>query len=110
MLQLKRANITPKKHVLDDEISESMKNLIRDQHEMQLELIPPGCHRRSAAEVAIRNFKAHFLIILAGTAEDFPNNLWDKLLLQAEIMVNLLRQSNAMTTVSAYAHMCGPFD
>ena len=110
MTRLRRANITPKKHVLDNEVSEAMKTLIRDEYKMQLELVPPGCHRRNAAEVAIRNFKAHFLSILAGTADDFPNNLWDRLLPQTEITLNLLRQSNATPTVSAYAHMCGPFD
>jgi hypothetical protein len=47
---------------------------------------------------------------LAGTATTFPPSLWDKLLPQAEITLNLLRQSNAMPTVSAYAHLCGPFD
>ena len=108
--RLKRANITPKKHVLDNEVSEAMKELIRSQYHMQLELVPPGCHRRNAAEVAIRNFKAHFLSILAGAADDFPMHLWDCLLPQAEITVNLLRQSNATPTVSAYAHMSGPFD
>jgi hypothetical protein len=36
--------------------------------------------------------------------------LWDKLLPQAEITINLLRQSNATPTVSAYAHLNGPFD
>ena len=108
MLRLKRASIVPKKHVLDNEVSEAMKELIRDQY--QLELVPPGCHRRNVAEVAIRNFKAHFLSILAGVADDFPKNLWDRLLPQAEITVNLLRQSNATPTISAYAHMCGPFD
>ena len=108
ILRLKRANIIPKKHVLDNEISEAMKELIRDQY--QLKFVPPGCHRRNVAEVAIRNFKAHFLSILAGVADDFPKNLWDRLLPQVEITVNLLRQSNATPTFSAYAHMCGPFD
>ena len=61
------------------------------------------------AEVAIRNFKAHFLSILAGTADDFPMQLWDRLLPQAEITVNLLRQSNATPTISAHSHLHGPF-
>ena len=77
---------------------------------MQLELVPPGCHRQNAAKVAICNFKSHFLSILAGVADDFPLHLWDRLLPQAEITINLLRQSNATPTVSAYAHMNGPFD
>ena len=77
---------------------------------MKLELVPPGCHRCNAAEVAIRNFKAHFLSILAGTADSFSPTLWDRLLSQAEVTVNLLRQSNAATNVSAYAQLSGPFD
>merc|ERR1712197_187064 len=106
----KRAKIIPRKHVLDNEVSENMKELIRSTYNMELELVPPGCHRRNAAEVAIQNFKAHFLSILAGVADDFPMQLWDCLLPQAGITINLLRQSNATPTVSAYAHMSGPFD
>ena len=110
MTRLGRSGIVPIKHILDNEVSEAMKDVIRDEYKMQMELAPPGCHRRNAAEVAIRNFKAHFLSILAGVADDFPMQLWDKLLPQAEITVNLIRQSNATPTVSAYAHLSGPFD
>jgi hypothetical protein len=77
---------------------------------LNLELVPPGCHRRNAAEVAIRNFKSHFLSVLAGVANDFPPSLWDRLLPQTEITLNLLRQSNALPNISAYAHLSGPFD
>jgi hypothetical protein len=48
--------------------------------------------------------------VLAGVADSFPDTLWDRLLPQTEITLNLLRQSNATPTVSAYAHLCGPFD
>ncbi len=75
-----------------------------------MELVPPVCHRQNAAEVALCNFKSHFLSILVGVADDFPQNLWDRLLLQTEITLNLIRQSNATPTVSAYAHLSGPFD
>eukprot|EP00804_Cyclotella_cryptica_P019044 CCRYP_014460-RA/>CCRYP_014460-RA protein AED:0.28 eAED:0.28 QI:0/0/0/1/1/1/3/0/673 len=108
--RLHRPGIVPRKHVLDNEISNAMKNLITDTYKMTYKLVPPGCHCRNAAEVAIRNFKSHFLSILAGVADDFPMKLWDKLLPQAEITINLLRQSNATPTVSAYAHLKGPFD
>ena len=60
--------------------------------------------------MAIRNFKAYFLSVLAGTAQDFPPSLWDRILPQTEIRINLLRQSNATPKVSAYAHLSGPFD
>eukprot|EP00804_Cyclotella_cryptica_P011786 CCRYP_011381-RA/>CCRYP_011381-RA protein AED:0.36 eAED:0.36 QI:0/0/0/1/1/1/2/0/520 len=82
--RLHRAGVVPRKHVLDNEISTAMKTLITDTYKMTYELVPPGCHRRNAAE--------------------------DKLLPQAEITINLLRQSNATPTVSAYAHLNGPFD
>ena len=108
--RLYRAGIVPTKHVLDNEVLESMKEMIRDQYHMTMELVPPGCHRRNAAEVAIRNFKAHFLSVLAGAANDFPMQLWNRLLPQTEITLNLLRQSNTTPTVSAYTHLSGPFN
>jgi hypothetical protein len=89
-----------------------MKNHICNMCKISMELVPPGCHRRNAAEVAIRNFKAHFLSVLAGVADDFPPSLCDCLLPQTEITINLIRQSNANATpnVFAYAHLSGPFD
>ena len=41
--RLKRAGVETKKHVLDNECSEKLKELIRDT--CKLELVPPGCHR-----------------------------------------------------------------
>jgi hypothetical protein len=110
LLQPKRAGITPKKHVLDNKASDNMKNHIHDMCKLDLELVPSGCHRRNAAEVAIRNFKAHFLSVLAGVANNFPPNLWDWLLPQTEITINLIQQSNATPYILAYAHLSGPFN
>ena len=87
-----------------------MKNHIRGMHRFNMELVPPGCHIRNAAEVAIRNFKAHFLSILTGVSDDFPPSLWDQLLPQTKIIINLIQQSNATPNVSAYAHLSGPFN
>ncbi len=110
LLQLKRAGIVPKKHVLDNKVSENMKNHIRDTCNFEMELAPPACHQRNAAEVAIHNINAHFLSVMAGVASDFPPSLWDWLLPQTKITINLIRQSNATPNVSAYAHLSGPFD
>ncbi len=90
LLQLKQAGIVPKKHVLDNEVSENMKNHICDTYKLDMELVPPGCHRRNAAKVAICNFKAHFLSVLARVANDFSSNLWDWLLPQTKITINLI--------------------
>jgi hypothetical protein len=95
------AGMQPRKHVLDNEISENMKKHIKEQYKFNIKLVPPGFHRRDAAEVAIRNFKSHFLSALAGTADKFPTNLWDRLLPQTEITLNLLRQSNCLRLCSS---------
>ena len=59
-----------KKHVLDKECSDAIKELIWETCE--LELVPPGCHCCNIAEVAIKVFKEHFLSVLAKVAPDFP--------------------------------------
>jgi hypothetical protein len=87
-----------------------MKNHICNTCKFDMELVPPGCHQPNAAKVAIRNFKAHFLSVLAGVADNFPPSLWDRLLPQTKITINLIRQSNPTPNVSAYAHLSGPFD
>ena len=110
MQRLNRAGVVPKKHILDNKVSEAMKAIIRDEYQMEMKLAPLGCHRRNAAEVAISNFKAHFLSVLAGTSDNFPPSLWDQLLPQTEITINLTRQSNIAPKVSVYAHLSSPFD
>ena len=75
---------------------------------MQLDLVSPGTHRINAAEVAIRDFKTHFLSVLAVTAQDFLPSLCDRLLPQAEITIDMLRQSNTTPNVSTYAHLSRP--
>ena len=72
--------------------------------------VAAGCHRQNAAKVAIRNYKSHFLSVLSGTVESFPLHLCDRLLPQTEITLNIMQQLNATPTVSAYAHLSGPFD
>ena len=80
VMLLKNAGIVPQKHVLDSEVSAAMKEVIVDKYKKEIELISPGCHLGNAAEVAIRNVKAHFLSVLASVADDFPLSLWDRLL------------------------------
>ena len=75
---------------MDNEFSEALKKIIQDEYKMQMELVPPGSNHRNAAKVAMIKFKAHFLSILAGPAEDFTPSLWDRLLTQAETTINML--------------------
>ena len=69
MTHLKTANISSRKHVMDNKVSGALKSFIRDEYKMELEIVPLVCHLRNAAEVAIRNFKAYFLSIIYGVAD-----------------------------------------
>ena len=106
--RLKQAGVEVKKHVMDNECSDKMKELIKS--ECMSELAIPGCQRRNLAEIGIKLFKNHFLSILSGVDKSFPTHLWDKLLPQAELTLSLLRQSNATPSVSVHAHLFGNFD
>jgi hypothetical protein len=73
-------------------------------------LVPPHCHRRNAAERAIRTFKEHFVAGISSVDLTFQLHLWDRLLPQAEITVNLLRTSRLYPQLSATAHFHGLVD
>ena len=42
--RLQCANVYPKKHVLDNEISSNMKQHIQQKYKFEIELVPPGNH------------------------------------------------------------------
>ena len=96
--------------ILDNECSAAYKLHIEEKWKAKFQLVPPDVHRRNIAERAIRTFKAHFLAILAGISDAFPNYLWDRLLPQTELTLNLLRQSNIALAMSAWEHYDDPFN
>ena len=106
--RIQAAKLTVTKHILDNECSAAMKQLITKT--CKYELVPPGIHRRNKAEVTIKAFKQHLLSVFAGLDPSFPMSQWDKLIPQVEITMNLLRQSKANPEVSAYEYVHGPFD
>lgn len=110
MQRLKDRNMLVDLQILDNEASKEYKRTIKEDWGVQFQLVPPHNHRRNAAERAIRTFKAHLLAILAGVSSTFPKYLWDLLLPQAELTLNLLRQANADPTKSAWEYFNGPFN
>jgi hypothetical protein len=79
-------------------------------NDIAYQLVPPHCHRRNAAERAISTFKEHFLAGLSSVYPSFPLHLWDILLPQAEITLNILRTSRLHPQLSAAAHFRGLVD
>jgi hypothetical protein len=57
------------------------------------QLVPPHCHIRNTTERAIQTLKENFFSGLASVDPDFPLHLWECLLPQAEMTLNLLRKS-----------------
>jgi hypothetical protein len=99
----------PKLQTLDNEASTSLKNFFT-VNDIAYQLVPPHCHRRNASERAIRTFKEHFVAGLSSVDPAFPLHLWDRLLPQAEITLNLLRTSRLHPQLSAAAHFRGLVD
>jgi hypothetical protein len=58
--RMRIAGLGIKKHTLDNEASNALKQYIHQQ-QIQFELVPPGNHRRNQAERAIQTFKAHVI-------------------------------------------------
>jgi hypothetical protein len=77
---------------------------------VEYQLVPPHCHRRNAAERSIRTFKEHFVAGLSSVDPNLPLHLWDRLLPQAEITLNLLRTSRQHPRLSDAAHFHGLID
>jgi hypothetical protein len=75
-------------------------------------LVPAGVHhRKNAVERCICTFKSHFIIAgLCSIDKDFPLHLWDKLVPQAELSLNLLRAGSRVNPkLSSHAQMHGQF-
>ena len=72
--------------------------------------MPPNAHIINVAERSIRTFKAHFLAILAGVYSNFPKFMWDNLLVQKELTINLLWKATLNPSMSAWEYFNGAFD
>jgi hypothetical protein len=107
--RLVTAGLRPQLHRLDNKCSAALKTFLRAE-DINFQLVPPNVHRRNAAERAIRTFKNHFIAGLFSVDKSFPLHLWDKLLPQAELTLNLLRGLRINPKLSAHAQLHGNFD
>ena len=94
---------------MDNECSEALQQALTS-NKVKFQLAPPHIHRTNAAERAIRTFKDHLLAGLASLDPNFPMHLWDRLLHQATLTLNLLRPARLNPKLSAYAFLNGAFN
>jgi hypothetical protein len=97
--------LKPSLQHLDNEASLALGNYLTTQ-----EIDPTHIHRRNNAERVIQTFKNHFISGLCSVDPHVPLKLWDKLLPQATITLNLLRKSRINPRMPAYAQLNGHFD
>ena len=80
--RMRQQGITPAHQVLDNKISQTYKDEIRESG-MSYQLVTPDDHRRNIVERAIQTWKNHFVGVLSGTAAIFPLQLWCQAIPQA---------------------------
>ncbi len=104
--RMKLSALGLKHHCLDNECLEAFKSCIA-KNGMTHKLVPLACHCCNIAKQAIQTSKNHFISILSGVDDRFCFSLWCHLVQPAELIVNLLQQSNVAPKVSTYAHVHG---
>jgi hypothetical protein len=107
--KLTARGIQPKLMRLDNEVSQLLNTYLHEQN-INFQLVPPYSHRWNAAERAIRSFKDHLIAGICSTDKSFPMHLWDRLLPQAVIKINMLRTSRINPKLSASIHIDGQYD
>ena len=67
-------------------------------------------HRVNASERVVQTFKNHFIAGLSTVDQNFPLQLWDILIPQAQDTLNLFRRCWSNSKLSAYASLEGEFN
>ena len=101
MQHVKATNMLVKLKILDNEASKEYKIIIKYQWKIKYQLLPSHIHRQNSSKRAIQTFRAHFLSILTGVANDLLRRHWDQLLPQSELNLNLLRKGIVQPDISA---------
>jgi hypothetical protein len=101
--------LKPQLQHLDNEAPGGLKQFMTQQG-VQYQLVPPHNHRRNVAKRAVSTFKDHSIAGLSTTDKNWPMHLWCRLIPQALLTLNLLRQSRLNPRLSAEAQLNGTFD
>ena len=104
--KLRKQGLTPKLHIMDNEVSEDLNKYFEDL-DIHFQLVPPHMHQRNSAERAVRTFKNHFIDALCTVDPLLPFYLWDRLLPQVTMTLNMLRRSRLNPGISAYEQVDG---
>ena len=80
------------------------------QEGVDFQLAPPRLHCTNSAKREIQTYKDHLVTGLSSCDQRFPLQLWDPLLQQATLMLNLLLPSQIKPRLSSKAQLNDAFD
>jgi len=89
--------------------STALKTFLTNE-DIDYQLALPYVHQCNVAECTICMFKNHVITGLCSTNANFPLHLWDCLLPQAELTLNLLCRCQCKPQLSAWAYIHRPFN
>jgi hypothetical protein len=107
--ELTKQGFKPKLNVIDNQATKYIKQFL-DKHNCKVQLIEPHSHCVNAAEHAVQMFKDAFIAALATTDSNFPIQLWDKLTLQVQNTLNMMRASQVIPAILAYKALNGLYN
>ncbi len=99
----------PKLNIMDSQATKHIKTFLT-KNDCKLQLVELHNHRVNTAERAIQTFKDAFIAAVATTYSNFSLQLWDRLTLQIQGTLNLLRASRIDPTKSAYEILNGSYN
>jgi hypothetical protein len=94
---------------MDNEASSALKSYFTENN-VSYQLVPPHCHIYNATARASGAFKEHVAAGLPSVDPYFPMHLWDQIVSQSAMTLDLLRTSRLFPQMSAAAHLYGSVD
>jgi len=102
----KGLGVKPKFQRLDNETSNLLEDYFKEEG-IEFQYAVPHSHQSNIAERAIRTAKNHLLSVLATSSDEFPRDLWDQAIPQAELTLNHLVSFKPDPSKSAYHGLHG---
>ena len=93
---------------MDNEASTAL-NMTMTTMNIKYQLVPLSNNRANNTDRAIKTSKNQFILGLYSVDKEFHLQLWDRLLQQETIGLNLLIKSRTLPHLSSYTHIFGEF-
>lgn len=95
----------------DNESSKELEKWCAEQSPpVIVQKVPPNVHRGNRSEKEVGTVKNHLIAMINTAHPEYPLRGWEHIIPQAEVGLNLLRQSGISYFMSAYQQLHGAYD